>query len=270
MRHAIEDELEVLLKSHEGLRQLKERRRREELEESLKDSKPLEDVLEKLIRHSPSLSQLFLLGDRATNPFKPKGVQSEEKRFEGKRYPTYFRFKGKPYGEKLERDCHINMRARISFETDAVNDYFSRQVDPGSFAMDMLGPNTKSFAVEDYSLNLQNGIATLNLKLPSHCAVDEKRDFVVTVTDSTQLEPFRNCFQLRIKPAVEAPGGNGRRRKPPGETEGEEREAPSGIQLPNWVRVGESNWSKHEPPPPTRHCPPYSTGNFVIRFAICF
>ena len=127
LRHAIEDELEVLLKHHEGLRELKERRRREELEESLKDSKPLEEVLEKLIRHSPSLSQLFLLGDHAANPFKPKTVQSQEKRFEGKRYPTYFRFKGKEYGEKLERACHINMRARILFETDTVNDYFSRQ-----------------------------------------------------------------------------------------------------------------------------------------------
>jgi hypothetical protein len=111
LRHAIEDELEVLLKHHEGLRELKERRRREELEESLKDSKPLEEVLEKLIRHSPSLSQLFLLGDHAANPFKPKTVQSQEKRFEGKRYPTYFRFKGKEYGEKLERSTHINMRA---------------------------------------------------------------------------------------------------------------------------------------------------------------
>jgi hypothetical protein len=248
LRHAIEDELEVLLKNHEGLRELKERRRREELEESLKDSKPLEEVLEKLIRHSPSLSQLFLLGDRATNPFKAKTVQSQEKRFEGKRYPTYFRFKGKDYGEKLERTCHINMRARFSFETDAMNDYFSRQVDPGSFTVDMLDPNSESFAVTDYSLNLQNGIGTLNLKLPSNCAVGQTLECIVTVTDSTQLEPFRNAFQLRVKPAAEPSGKRGGRRKPPSETEGEEREVPTGIQLPNWVAVSEPNWSKHSPP----------------------
>jgi hypothetical protein len=248
LRHAIEDELEVLLKNHDGLRELKERRRREELEESLKDSKPLEEVLEKLIRHSPSLSQLFLLGDRATNPFKAKTVQTQEKKFEGKCYPTYFRFRGKDYGERLERECHINMRARISFETDAVNDYFSRQVDPGSFAVSMAGPNSESLEVNDYSVNLQNGVATLNLKLPSNCAVGQTLEFVVTVTDSTQLEPFRNIFQLRVRPAVEPSGKKGQRRKPPSETEGEEREVPTGIQLPNWVRVGESNWRKHEPP----------------------
>jgi hypothetical protein len=248
LRHAIEDELEVLLKNHDGLRELKERRRREELEESLKDSKPLEEVLEKLIRQSPSLSQLFLLGDRATNPFKAKTVQTQEKKFEGKRYPTYFRFRGKDYSERLERECHINMRTRISFETDAVNDYFSRQVDPGSFAVNVAGPNSESLEVNDYSVNLQNGIATLNLKLPGNCTVGQTLEFVVIVTDSTQLEPFRNTFQLRVRPAVEPSGNKGQRRKPPSETEGEEREVPTGIQLPNWVRVGEPNWSKHEPP----------------------
>jgi hypothetical protein len=248
LRHAIEDELEVLLKNHDGLRELKERRRREELEESLKDSKPLEEVLEKLIRHSPSLSQLFLLGDRATNPFKAKTVQTQEKKFEGNRYPTYFKFRGKNYGEKLERECHINMRARIAFETDAVNDYFSRQVDPGTLTVDLVGPNSESLEVNDYSVNLQNGIATLNLKLPSNCAVGQTIEFVVTVTDSTQLEPFRNTFQLRVRPAVKPGGKNGQRRKPPSETEGEGREVPTGIELPNWVRVGEPTWTKYEPP----------------------
>ena len=140
------------------------------------------------------------------------------------------------------------MRARVSFETDAVNDYFSRQVDPGSFGLAMVRTDSESGAVEDYSVNLQNGIATLNLKLPSECVVGQTLEFLVMVTDSTQLEPFQNHFQLRIKPAAEPAGGKGDRRKPPSETEGTEREVPTGIQLPNWVRVNEANWSKHEPP----------------------
>ncbi len=248
LRHAIEDELEVLLKNHEGLRELKERRRREELEASLKDSKPLEEVLETLIRHSPTLSQLFLLGDRAANPFKPKTVQSEEKLFEGKHYPAYFRFKGKKYGEKLERECHINMRARISFETDATNDYFSRQVDPGTFSLNLQGDDSQLIMVKDYSLNLQNGIATLNLKLPDVCVVGGLLHFVASVSDSSQVEPFQNYFQIRIKPASETDGGKGQRHKPPSEIEGPDREIPTGIQLPNWVRVSESDWNKHNPP----------------------
>lgn len=248
LRHAIEAELEILLKNHEGLRELKERRRREELEASLKDSKPLEEVLETLIRHSPSLSQLFLLGDRAKNPFKPKTVQSEEKPFEGKRYPTYFRFKGKEYGEQLERDCHINMRARVAFETDAVNDYFSRHVDPGSFSLNIVSTDSQLLMVEDFSLNLQNGIATLNVKLPANCRVGQTVSFVASVSDSSQVEPFRNCFKVRVKPASKPHGGEGERRKPPSEEEGLDREIPTGIQLPNWVRVSEVDWNKHDPP----------------------
>jgi hypothetical protein len=185
--------------------------------------------------------------NRAANPFKPKTVQSQEKQFEGKRYPTYFRFKGKPYGEKLERGCHINMRARISFETDAVNDYFSRAVDPGSLTVEMLTQNSESVPVEDYSLNLQNGIATLSLKLPNDCVVGQKLEFVATVTDSTQLEVFGNAFELQIRPAAEPASGKGGRRKPPSETEGMERDVPTGIQLPKWVPVNEANWDKHQP-----------------------
>jgi len=46
LRKGIESVLEGLLKTHEGLRSLKERRRREEIETKLDDSKPLEDILE--------------------------------------------------------------------------------------------------------------------------------------------------------------------------------------------------------------------------------
>lgn len=45
LRSSIESELEDMLKNHQGLRDLKERRRREETESRLADSKPLEDVL---------------------------------------------------------------------------------------------------------------------------------------------------------------------------------------------------------------------------------
>jgi hypothetical protein len=248
LRHVIEEELEVLLKNHDGLRELKNRRRDEELQERLKDSKPLEEVLEALLRHSPTLSQLFLLGNRATNPFKPKSVKSEEKAFEGKRFPTYFRFKGKEYGAQLSRDCHINTRCRVPFETDAVNDYFSRQVDPGRFVLSRIDAGGQLSTVEDYSLNLQNGIAVLNVKLPNVCRVGDAVQFIAVVADSSQIEPFRNEFTVHVMSPSEPSGGKGKRRKPPSEQEGDEREIPTGIELPTWVLVKEEDWGKHDPP----------------------
>jgi len=69
LRLEIEHALEDLLKHHEGLRALKERRRREEIESKLEDSKPLEDILKSLLERYPSLSALFPLGNSASNPF---------------------------------------------------------------------------------------------------------------------------------------------------------------------------------------------------------
>ena len=46
----LEQELEDLLKNHAGLRALRERRRREEIESRLQDSKPLEQILEILLK----------------------------------------------------------------------------------------------------------------------------------------------------------------------------------------------------------------------------
>ncbi len=198
LRNQIESALEDVLRHHEGLRELRERRRREEIESKLADSKPLEDVLKSVLEHSPTLAKLFLLGTRATNPFKTSQVQQTIRQFEGKPFPTYFKFKGKDYGVELERECHINMRFRIGFETDAANDYFSRETDPGEFALHLVldGVNT---AVPDYSLNLQNGVATLSAKLPEGSNVGDALMYLAVLTDCSRTEPFENRFEVRVK-----------------------------------------------------------------------
>jgi hypothetical protein len=70
LRSKLEDALEEVLKDHPGLRELRERRRREEIESKISEDKPLENILKSMIEHSPALTSLFLLGQRAANPFK--------------------------------------------------------------------------------------------------------------------------------------------------------------------------------------------------------
>jgi len=242
LRAEIERTLERMLKQHSGLRDLKQRRRREEIEDKLEDSKPLEEVLESLLRQSPTLSTLFLQGQRISNPFKTRKAQAKEEPFEGRRYPTFFKFEGKEYGTELNRDCHINMRCRIDFETDVANDYFSRDIDPGEFSLFIVADDSL-LPARSYSLNLQNGIATLNLQLPPICRVGDTLRFMAKLTDRTQVDPFENVFVLNIKEAADvAKGKKGRRRRPPGGNAGDEREVPSGIQLPKIIKV-------HENPP---------------------
>lgn len=254
LRIEIENALEQTLKQHQGLRDLRERRRREEIEDKLEDSKPLEEVLESILKQSPTLSTLFLQGKRLSTPFKTRKVQEQEEAFEGKRYPNYFKFIGKDYGSELHRNCYINKRCRIVFETDVVNDYFSRNLDVGNFSLFIVANNHR-LPVRNYTLNLQNGIATLNLQLPSNCRIGDNLKFIAEVTDRTQIDAFANVFVLTIDRIKEHKnGGKTRGRKPPGSKSGENREIALGIELPKIIKVYENpddslkGWEDMSPP----------------------
>ena len=252
LRVAIETALEDMLRHHEGLRALRERRRREEIDTKLDDSKPLEDVLRTLLKQSPMLSALFLKGTRLSNPFNTsKNKNTFDETFSGERYPNYFKFKGKDYGVALTRDCHINSRCRVLFETDANNDYFSRDIDPGSFELYRV-VGEQRYPVSDYvGPNLQNGSATLSLQLPVNCMENDALSYVGVVTDRTRVQPFENRFTINVR-GVANPRNGGSSTKPRdknrnGDGEGESV-PPTGIALPNITRVYSADWDKHTPP----------------------
>jgi hypothetical protein len=239
LRAAIEEELADLLRHHQGLRDLKERRRQEEISARLEDSKPLEDILKSLLQKSPTLSALFLRGMRLSNPFNTVKVKGAKQPYKGKRYPSFFKFKDKNYGETLHRDCHLGSRCRIAFETDAANDYFSRDVDPGESQLWRVD-GAERIPVENRSLIPNDGIATLNLQLPTDCAEGDVLRLIAAVTDPSRVEPFENTFELKINDAKRtSSGGKGGIKKPPTKEEGIDREIPLGIQLPNITRVYE-------------------------------
>jgi hypothetical protein len=241
LRQELEDILEDMLKQHQGLRALKERRRREETEERFADSKPLENILENLLKKSQILASLFLRGGHASTPFKPVRVQEEEKPYEGKVSPTFFKFQGKQYGEVLHRETPQNMRSRIVFETDAVNDYFSRSIDPGQFAIWREVDGERRPVLNYVGPNLQNGTGTLSVQLPEDCQPGDELQFLTTVTDASRVDSFENRFVVRVRPSV----GPSIRRKPPSKTPGTDRDIPGGITLPNIKQVYEADWDKY-------------------------
>lgn len=243
----IEGALEDLLKNHDGLRALKERRRREELESRLGDSKPLEEILETLLRKSPTLSQLFLQGRRASTPFKSKGVRDDDTPYQGKRFPTYFRFRKKLYGEELKRECRADGRARIQFETDADNDYFSRDTEPGEFALFSDDDGARQ-PVTDYGVNLLNGTATLSVQVPVARGVGETIRYVAVVTDPSRIDPLENRMTLTLTKSTGGQSGEKRRKRPPTNENGDDRGTTSQIAMPPIRRVREAQWEEHEPP----------------------
>lgn len=246
----IEGELEELLRNHPGLRALKDRRRQEELASKVEDSKPLEDVLKSLVKQSPVLASLFLQGHRISNPFAPIQVKTEPKAYKGERYPTHFKFKGKKYGAELNRECHENQRCRITFETDAVNDYFNRKIDKGEFSLSLAHGNSRSRVENFAGPNLNNGSATLSVQLPDDCREGDVLRYVSTVTDPSRIDPFENSFTVKVlKAAKSKPGGPPPPPPlPPTQEKGEERQIPSGIAFPPIHDVYESDWAKQDPP----------------------
>jgi len=245
--NSLENILEYVLKNSEPLRNLKDRRRAEAIAEKVGDSRPLQETLKSILEKSPSLSRLFLQGKQLTNPFRPKHVKYGVSKFEGVRFPTFFKFKAIDYGKLLKRDCNINVRSRLTFETDAENSYFDREVDKGE-AKIFIVLNNSLQPVSDYSLNLYNGIATLNMRLPNDCKVGDEINYLCQVTDRTRIEPFKNFFRIKVIKENIPRRNQGKRRNPPSKEKGRDRESPTGIQLPKVTRVREEYWGRQSPP----------------------
>jgi len=239
LRSKIEVELEELLKKHPGLRKLKEQRRRKEIEDTIGDAKPLLETIEKIIKKSPTLSKLFVEGMKLSNPHDKRGVEEQEV-FEGKVYPTSFKLK-KDYPKEKPKNCPINQRFRVQFETDAENEYFKRVSNPGEF---YIWANEEE--IDDFSLNLWNGIANLTIKLPDKVEVGDIIHFGCEVEDIGRTEPFYNEFYIKVEsPQEVTKGGQARERaKPHSREKGEGRERTSNLNLPNIKEVRENDWEE--------------------------
>lgn len=275
LRKDIESELEDLIIHHQGLRDLRERRRSEEVAERLEDSRPLEQVLESLLRSSPTLERLFLLGQRLSRPFRSGGAGDREGggggaehgigSFTGKPHPTFFRFFRKNAGIVLDRDAEVGRRCRIKFETDVVNDYFGRDDNRGRYIAEIVeGPSEGKEL--DSNLALHDGVANWSITLPEDSlSVGDEITVQCTVADDVLGEPLVNIARIRIVPKSTTGAGGGDGRKPNrGDDQDGERgdggaglggkrgsdgpEAPSGIAMPaiHKVKEGDQLWVKHD------------------------
>ena len=86
------------------VKELREKRRREDVENNLADSKPLASILKTILKKSPSLAFLFQKGKRLSNPFKIKIGQGGSK-YEGNFFPTVFDLIKKYFFKNICRNC---------------------------------------------------------------------------------------------------------------------------------------------------------------------
>lgn len=259
IRYDIETEIEELLKVNPELRRLQQERRNSDVQESLSDDKPLEEVIGRILKSSPTLRSIFLLGKRLSRPFQGGGSgggqgggQDEtQKEFKGARHPTYFRFPGIPVGKEYRRTCEIGRRARMRLETDVENGYFDRATERGVFGLDILDPPGE-LSEPNYSLTLEDGSAYLNMSLPSEVKAGETIVFNASVTDKTLVEPFNNVFRLTVMEHHEHPKSDGSKPKTR-RGGGEDDASQEGVSLPTPIPVKENDkhWIRHKFTPDT-------------------
>jgi len=245
----LESEIRSFLKDEPTLRALRNRRREEELSDKLADSRPLASVLEDLLQHSPSLARLLLQGVKLPSPFPPAAGMGpgQSGEFHGKSYPTFFRFRGLASGDTLVRDCHLDSKVRVAFETDAADDYFLRELDPGSAHL-RLDNGTELTDVEDWALRGPvTGSASLSLEIPVDASPGQILAYQVEVTDPSRVEPFVNRLILRVRGSVERRSGTSGMRTASTEGLGG-RGGRSQLALPRIVEVEETDWASHTPP----------------------
>ena len=237
---AIERRLEEIIRNDAKLKELRDRRRREALEDKLSDSKPLKEILNKIINNSPSLAALFITGKDLSNPFKPKSVATKQE-FNGKVRPAFFRL-FRRYRKPRVNERPINRhRFRVQFETDAVDDYFDRELDPGVFAL-----HCNDTEASDYTLNLRDGVATLNVSLPDNAAVGDRLIYSARLRDYLLSSPIENEFEILVTAKDKSDsGGNGNRKSPAGDDDGD-REKPDNLTTPPHREVYKEEWEEFD------------------------
>jgi hypothetical protein len=270
LRKSIEEELEEVIGNHAGLRELRERRRNQEIAERLEDSRPLEQVLNSILKSSPSLAKLFLLGQRLSRPHRAgtdgqsgggQGSEEGKGEFQGCPHPTYFRFFHKRDGETIDRNCEIARRCRIKFETDVENEYFGRANNRGHYQVEAVDG---LLGIElDNSLTLHNGIANWSISLPEEgLSVGDTVTIQCTVFDDVLSDPFTNIARLHITSKNTNGGGGGSRQssssggesgkggsgpRGQGGTQGlDGTKEPGGIQMPRIIPVHEAEWQQYK------------------------
>jgi hypothetical protein len=241
---ALETELEHFLGEEPTLQKLNRKRQQDRIKRSLEDQKPLEDTLRNLVKNNPRLAELLPFGLRIPTSNIGLGTGPDENSaFEGKKHPTFFRFRKNR--NLIEKSQPINQAVRLVFETDALDNYFSRKLTPGSLSLECFSQNNEELLVDYRVGNLNAGLMSIVLKLdPKKVQVGEILEFNFIVSDDSLVEPFRNKLKLTIlDPAITNPPG----------TDGEDStgNVPKGSSggtksagLPNISPVAKDEWGE--------------------------
>lgn len=247
----LETKIENFLNGNGTLKELQMQRRLKAIQDKLEDDKPLNDVLQDLMKNNTILSKLFLQGLNLSAPFPPgtgkggSGKGSGEK-FIGKRYPEYFRFKDRKQGEPLRRTAQLGARTRVAFETDAEDAYFVRDHEPGAWNVRRKIDGEWTDAGGWSTTGPKSGIAYLTFDtFPDGTVAGDALEYLIEVTDPVRFDAFKMELTLDITAPSNGGGGGGGGSKNANTGKGSTGGAGSTLNLPNITTVSQSEWAQH-------------------------
>lgn len=236
----LERQLQEFLSDNKVLKSIQSKRREEAIANKLSDDKPLEDVISSVFKSSNVLSKLFMLGERLQNPMD-LGTAATKEEFEGEFSPSYFTIIKKKNQTSLIKHAQIGRKFRVKFKTDVCNDFFSRDLYRGEYEL-----YCNEDRCENHSMTLYNGTAVLSSEMPDGVNVDDQNIYKIIVTDTCTEKQFEECFSIIAMPFHETDGGKGERDNPSGDKGNGKSFKPSGIALPQVIRVTKDEWEKPE------------------------
>lgn len=256
LKRDLEEQIEDILANHEELRQLANERRKKELASKPNATESMAKVISDLLQKNPALANLLGMGTRIQDPHRPTATGGGTSSFEGKRFPTYFRFKGRETGAELARDANLNSHCRITFETDAENDYFRREDEHGEFELFVQRDGGWQPAENFQRPRLHNGFAHLSLALPLSASVGDIYRFKATLTDASRVDELVNEFTLSVKPEAIPGNGTGGQRSGRNDSEDKgnegkgdkpDKQQPTFLDIPNPIPIEKSQWESQTP-----------------------
>ena len=233
----VASQLEEELRNHSGLKALNAARRKKEIEEALDSERSSVEAFQDLLRSDPSLAGLFSSGIQLVTSTGP----GETPEFKGRRFPTYFRLSKEPK-EGLRKYCPINRTIRVEFETDAVNDYFTRTDSPGSITFDPPG------ICQHW--HLWNGRLLATLRPPAGADIRDRVRVRVAVSDVENVMrggPFEGKFQMVVDKATNRVSGSGGAKNNKRAAHGDNGKAPQ-LAVPNIREISKDKWGGMNPP----------------------
>ena len=234
---AVVSQLRDELRNHPGLKVLNATRRKKEIEKALDSERSSVEAFQHLLRSDPSLAGLFSSGIQLVTSTGP----GEPPKFKGRRFPTYFRLSKEPK-EGLTKHCPINRTVRAEFETDAVNDYFTRTDSPGSITFDPPG------VCQHW--HLWNGRLLATLRPPAGADIGDRVRVRVAMSDVENVMrggPFEAKFQMVVDKAIDrVPGPGGAKNDKPA-AHGDNGKVPQ-LAVPNIREVSKDKWGSMDPP----------------------